>query len=71
MLCMWASQVVLVVKNPPASARDIRDLDTLPGSGRSPEKEMPGESQGQRHLEGYSPWGRTGSDTEESPTEAA
>ena len=47
-----------MVKNPPASARDIRDLATFPGSGRSPEKEMPGESQGQRHLEGYSPWGR-------------
>ena len=60
-----------MVENPPASARDVRGLDILPGSGRSPEKEMPGESQGQRHLEGYSPWGRTESDTEESPTEAA
>ena len=32
----WASQVALVVKNPPASAGDIRDLSLIPGSGRSP-----------------------------------
>ena len=31
-----ASQVVLVVKNPPASAGDIRDMGSIPGSGRSP-----------------------------------
>ena len=31
----WASQVVLVVKNPPASAGDIRDTGLTPGSGRS------------------------------------
>ena len=30
------SQVVLVVKNPPASAGDIRDTGSIPGSGRSP-----------------------------------
>ena len=24
-----------VVKNPPASARDTRDVDSIPGSGRS------------------------------------
>ena len=30
-----ASQVVLVVKNPPAKAGDIRDIDSIPG-GRSP-----------------------------------
>ena len=29
-----ASQVVLVVKNPPANAGDIRDLGSTPGSGR-------------------------------------
>ena len=28
--------VVLVVKNPPASARDIRDEGSIPGLGRSP-----------------------------------
>ena len=37
---MWtsegASQVVLVGKNPPANAGDIRDTGLIPGSGRSP-----------------------------------
>ena len=28
--------VVLLVKNPPASAGDIRDAGSIPGSGRSP-----------------------------------
>ena len=31
----WASQVVLVVKNPPANAGDIRDMGSIPGSGQS------------------------------------
>ena len=31
-----ASQVVLVVKNPPANIRDARDLASIPGWGRSP-----------------------------------
>ena len=31
-----ASQVALVVKNPPASAGDVRDVGWIPGSGRSP-----------------------------------
>ena len=31
-----ASQVVLVVKNPPANARDIRDTGLIPGMERSP-----------------------------------
>ena len=31
----WASQVVLVVKNS-ASTGDIRDMGSIPGSGRSP-----------------------------------
>ena len=31
----WASQVVLVVKNLPASAGDTRDTGLTPGSGRS------------------------------------
>ena len=43
--CLWfytpwsspqTSQVVLVVKSPPASVGDIRDLGSVPGSGRSP-----------------------------------
>ena len=31
-----ASQVVLVVKNPPANARNIRDSILIPGLGGSP-----------------------------------
>ena len=32
---MRASQVVLVVKNPPDKAGNIRDIGSIPGSGRS------------------------------------
>ena len=32
----WASQVALVVKNPPDNAGDIRDMGSTPGLGRSP-----------------------------------
>ena len=32
----WASQVVLVVKKPPANAGNIRDGVLIPESGRSP-----------------------------------
>ena len=28
--------MALVVKNPPANARDIKDVGSIPGSGRSP-----------------------------------
>ena len=31
-----APQVVLVIKSLPASAGDVRDVDSIPGSGRSP-----------------------------------
>ena len=31
-----ASQVVLLVRNPPGNAGDLRDADLIPGSGRSP-----------------------------------
>ena len=31
-----ASQMVPVVKKPPAKAGDIRDMGSIPGSGRSP-----------------------------------
>ena len=30
-----ASQVALVVKNPPTNARDAKDKGSIPGSGRS------------------------------------
>ena len=33
---MWASQVVLVVKNSPVNAGEIRDAGSIPGWGRSP-----------------------------------
>ena len=48
-----------MVKNPLANARDIRDVDLIPGSGRSPEEGMAthGESHSQRSLAGYSPYG--------------
>ena len=32
------SQVVLVVKKPPAKAEDIKEADSIPRSGRSPEE---------------------------------
>ena len=35
-LDVQASQVALVVKNPPANAGDVRDVGSIPGSGRSP-----------------------------------
>ena len=34
---MIASQVALVVKNPPVDSRDARDAGLIPGSGKSPE----------------------------------
>ena len=34
-LIFGVSQVMLVVKNPPASAGDVRDSGSIPGSGRS------------------------------------
>ena len=59
----WASQVALVVKNPPDSAGDTRDMASIPESGR-----FPGEGNGnplqysclenphgQRSLAGCSP----------------
>ena len=49
-----ASQVVLVVKNPPASAGDLRDRGSIPGSGRYPGGHsnplLSGESHGQKSL---------------------
>ena len=34
--CVWASQVALVVKNPPANARDIREAVLIHGWAISP-----------------------------------
>ena len=36
LLKQGAPQVVLVVKNPPVNAGDMRDAGSIPGSGRSP-----------------------------------
>ena len=63
--------MVLVVKNLSANSGDIRDVDSIPGSGRSPGGGnglptpifLPGESHGQRSLAGYSPWGHKELDT--------
>ena len=32
----WASQVALVVKNPPADSKDLIDVSSIPGWGRFP-----------------------------------
>ena len=67
------SQVVLVVKNPPANAGDARDAGSIPGLGRSPGGGLSSPLQysclenphGQRNLAGYSPWGNKESDMTE------
>ena len=53
------SQVALVVKNPPANARDTRDMGSVSGSGRTS-----GGGHGnplqysclENSMAGYSPW---------------
>ena len=53
--------MALVAKNP--SAGEVRDVGSIPGSGRSPWRRagqptpvfLPGESQGQKSLAGFSP----------------
>ena len=58
---LWAFQVVLVVKNPPANAGDTRDMGSIPGyipwrrAWQPTPVFLPGESHGQRSLVGYSP----------------
>ena len=59
-----ASQVALVVKNPPANAGRHKRLQFDPSVGKIPWRRahqptplfLPGESHGQRSLVGYSPW---------------
>ena len=70
-----ASQVVQMVKNPPANAGDVREKDHRfdPCFGTTPWRTawqptpvfLPGESHGQRSLVGYSPWGHKEPDTTE------
>ena len=59
---LGASQVALVVKNPPADAGYVRDMDSIPGWKISWRRAwqptpafLPGESHGPRSLEGYGP----------------
>ena len=60
---IWTSQVALMVKNPPASARDAGDTGSILGSGRSPggghgnplQYSCLENPHGQRGLVGYSP----------------
>ena len=61
---VWVSQVVLVVKNPPANAGDIKGAGSIPGLGRPPGKGngyplqyfLFGESHGQRSLVDWVHW---------------
>ena len=54
---------ILVVKNLPAKAGDVRDVGWIPrlgrssGGGKPTPVFLPGESHGQKSLAGYSPWG--------------
>ena len=62
---MGVSQVVLVVMNVPANARDVKRRGFDSWVGKIPWRRvwqstpifLPGESHGQRSLAGYSPWG--------------
>ena len=62
---LWASKVVLVLKNLLANAGGIRHAGSIPGLGRSPGEGNSNplqyscleKSHGQRSLVGYSPWG--------------
>ena len=64
-----ASQVELVVKNPPANTGCIRDSDVIPGGkhGKPLQYSCLENPHGQRSLAGFSPWGHTESDTTEVP----
>ena len=60
--------MMFVVKNPPASTGVLRDAGSIPGVERSPGGRhsnplLPGESQRQRNLAGYSPWSHKESDS--------
>ena len=70
---VWASQVVLVVKNLPASAGDVKRHGFDHWVGKIPWRRVQqptpvfllGESLGQRSLVGYRPWSRKASDMTE------
>ena len=59
-ILLWASQVAIAVKTPPTNAEDMRDVGSIPGSGRYLQKEptwvlLLGKSYGEKILVGYSP----------------
>ena len=66
-----ASQLALMVKNPPTNARDIKRRRFNPRVREIPWRRkwqptplfLPGESFGQRSVVDYSPWGHKESDT--------
>ena len=66
----WASQVVLVVKNPPVNSGDIRGHRFDPWVRKIPWRmkwqptpvSLPEKSHRQRSLVGYRPWGYKVSD---------
>ena len=66
-------QVVLLVKNSPATVGDVSDKEFDPWVRKFPWRRtwppslvfLPGESHGQRSLVGYSPWGHKESDMTE------
>ena len=72
LICLgsWASQVALVIKNPPGNAGDV---GFYPWVGKIPWRRkwqptpgfLPGASHGRRSLVGSSPWGHTESNTTE------
>ena len=74
-----ASQVMQVVKSPPANAGDIKEARSIPRLGKSPGVGNGNPLQyswlenptGQRSLAGYSPWGVKESDTTEATQHSA
>ena len=64
--------MVLIVKNLPATAEDVRDVGNVRKilwrrAWQPSPVFLPGESHGQRSLAGYSPWGHVESDTTQQP----
>ena len=79
-MLIWASQVALVVKSPPVSAGNIRDVGQSLGQGDSPEEGMATPnpvfilaSRIPRTVEpgSYCPWGHKELDTTELHTQHA
>jgi len=72
-MSMRASKEALVVKNPPASAGDVRHAGFNSWVRKIPWRReqlstpvfLPGESHGHRILVGYGPWGHKELDTTE------